>query len=151
MARIRITRIASSAEMRSLLQEYQEKIDLATRRAYEHFVDRGCQHGKDLDDWLEAEQEILGAHCGAVEETQHGYRVRLVLNGFGSQEIQVIAGPDDLVVRAGGSKASSAIQAIRCPATVDVAGIRGSFRGGILTIVAPKLHRHTSGQIPVSE
>ncbi len=137
--------------MRPVLREYQERIDLATRRAYEYFLDRGCQHGSDLDDWLEAEREILGAHSGAVEETQHEYLVRFVLNGFGSRELQVIACPDHLVVRAGGSKATSAIQAIRCPASVDVAGIRGSFRGGLLTIIAPKLHHHTRARTSVPE
>ena len=29
------------------------------RRAYELFEHRGSRHGRDLDDWLQAEQEIL--------------------------------------------------------------------------------------------
>lgn len=28
-------------------------------RAYELFLERGCQHGADFEDWLRAEQEIL--------------------------------------------------------------------------------------------
>jgi Protein of unknown function (DUF2934) len=28
-------------------------------RAYELFQQRGCQHGRDLDDWLQAEAELL--------------------------------------------------------------------------------------------
>ena len=28
------------------------------RRAYELFVERGAEHGGDLDDWLRAEQEL---------------------------------------------------------------------------------------------
>ena len=31
------------------------------RRAYELYVDRGNQSGSELDDWLQAEEEILGA------------------------------------------------------------------------------------------
>ena len=30
-----------------------------SRRAYELYVQRGCRHGHALDDWLEAEREIL--------------------------------------------------------------------------------------------
>jgi len=30
------------------------------RRAYELYVDRGNQSGSELDDWLQAEEEILG-------------------------------------------------------------------------------------------
>jgi hypothetical protein len=28
------------------------------RRAYELFISRGAEHGRDLDDWLEAEREL---------------------------------------------------------------------------------------------
>jgi hypothetical protein len=33
--------------------------DIAAR-AYELFVQRGCQHGRDWDDWLAAERELAG-------------------------------------------------------------------------------------------
>lgn len=32
-------------------------------RAYELYVDRGYRQGRALDDWLEAEREILGLEC----------------------------------------------------------------------------------------
>jgi hypothetical protein len=32
--------------------------DEIARRAYERFLNRGCEHGRDLEDWLLAEQEI---------------------------------------------------------------------------------------------
>ena len=31
------------------------------RRAYQSFVSRGFAHGLDLEDWLDAEREIVGA------------------------------------------------------------------------------------------
>jgi hypothetical protein len=31
------------------------------RRAYELFLERGGQHGHDVDDWFHAEQDILDA------------------------------------------------------------------------------------------
>jgi hypothetical protein len=37
-------------------EEAQEKI---AQRAYEIYQDRGGQHGRDLDDWLQAEQELM--------------------------------------------------------------------------------------------
>jgi hypothetical protein len=33
--------------------------DRIARRAYQRFVDRGWEHGHDLDDWLEAERELF--------------------------------------------------------------------------------------------
>jgi hypothetical protein len=32
--------------------------DDVARRAYELFCARGCAHGSDLDDWLQAEREV---------------------------------------------------------------------------------------------
>jgi hypothetical protein len=31
------------------------------RRAFEIFCERGCRHGHDLDDWLQAERELTGS------------------------------------------------------------------------------------------
>ena len=31
------------------------------RRAFELYCDRGCQDGRDVDDWLAAERELLEA------------------------------------------------------------------------------------------
>ena len=28
------------------------------QRAYELFLERGCEHGRDVEDWLEAEREL---------------------------------------------------------------------------------------------
>ena len=35
------------------------------QRAYELHVERGYRHGYALEDWVEAEREILGQVCGA--------------------------------------------------------------------------------------
>jgi hypothetical protein len=34
------------------------RLDLITRRAYERFQSRGGEHGRDQEDWLEAEREL---------------------------------------------------------------------------------------------
>jgi DUF2934 family protein len=36
------------------------------RRAYELYVERGNESGSELDDWLQAEEEIQGAEEQAV-------------------------------------------------------------------------------------
>ena len=35
------------------------------QRAYELHVERGYRHGYALEDWVEAEREILGQECSA--------------------------------------------------------------------------------------
>ena len=38
------------------------------QRAYELYVSRGNQSGSELDDWLQAEEEIQGAEKQALDE-----------------------------------------------------------------------------------
>jgi len=38
------------------------------RRAYELYVQRGNQSGSELDDWLQAEEEIRRAEQEAIQE-----------------------------------------------------------------------------------
>ena len=37
--------------------------DVIERRAYERFVERGGTHGADVDDWLQAELELLSSRA----------------------------------------------------------------------------------------
>jgi hypothetical protein len=44
-----------------LLEEY------IRLRAYELFLQRGCEHGHDTEDWLKAEAEILGKRSSSAD------------------------------------------------------------------------------------
>jgi hypothetical protein len=50
------TRSPKQAFPNVLSKSLEEKI---RRRAYELFLGRGAQHGRDLDDWLQAETELV--------------------------------------------------------------------------------------------
>ena len=50
----------------------QEQIE---KRAYELFLTRGCEHGRDVEDWLAAEQELrwrifLESHLAVASEIE---------------------------------------------------------------------------------
>jgi hypothetical protein len=36
------------------------------RRAFEIFCERGCQHGHDVEDWLQAERELRGSETAVA-------------------------------------------------------------------------------------
>ena len=46
----------AAASVAGLMSDVTE-IDIA-RRAFELYCERGCEHGHDLGDWLEAEREL---------------------------------------------------------------------------------------------
>jgi hypothetical protein len=38
--------------------------DKVSRRAYDLYLARGGEHGRDLDDWMQAERELAGGSDG---------------------------------------------------------------------------------------
>ena len=51
-----VTTQADKPQGTALSDELQERI---AKRAYELYLDRGCREGCDVEDWVDAEQEIL--------------------------------------------------------------------------------------------
>ena len=58
------TKVHSTSHLGS--QELTEEI--IRMRAYELFEQRGYQHGHDLEDWLQAEAEVVGRKSGTSAE-----------------------------------------------------------------------------------
>ena len=51
--------------------------ELIRVRAYQLYEKRGCEHGHDFEDWLEAEAEVFGkkpATAAEAEDTKGGSR-----------------------------------------------------------------------------
>ena len=44
--------------------------DKITRRAYELYLMRGCEHGRDMEDWVQATNELTGKPAGKSNETR---------------------------------------------------------------------------------
>ena len=44
--------------------------ELIRVRAYRFYEERGCEHGHDFEDWLQAEDEILGKKPAAPAEAE---------------------------------------------------------------------------------
>jgi hypothetical protein len=42
-----------------MMRENRPTHDEIAARAYQIFLERGCQHGHDRDDWLQAEYELM--------------------------------------------------------------------------------------------
>ena len=51
-----VTTQKDNSQESALSDELQERI---AKRAYELYLERGCREGCDVEDWVDAEQEIL--------------------------------------------------------------------------------------------
>ena len=71
---------------------------LVARRAYELFSVSGFTHGRDLDDWLQAESEILKSVPLEVSETQDAITAKAKLPGHSAKDIEIHVEPRRLFV-----------------------------------------------------
>ena len=58
----------------------KEVNEMISKRAYEIHVSRGGDHGRDIEDWLQAEREVLASLSGEGPLTECPDSPRLVSN-----------------------------------------------------------------------
>jgi HSP20 family molecular chaperone IbpA len=115
--------------------------DAVQRRAFSIFEERGRTHGRETDDWLQAERELL---C-FPETTLHsdGKRVTVTakVEGFQSSDLKVTAWPREIVIEGGAARhnRTEACMLFCRVATdpIDSAAVRASLSKGVLRIEAP--------------
>jgi len=73
--------------------------DAVARRAYSLYLSDGATDGRDLENWLRAESEIL-TRVPDVRESSSGYTVNVPLQGFRPEEIQVDVDENGVVIAA---------------------------------------------------
>lgn len=87
------------ASVEELLRLKQELHDLIARRAYEIFEKRGKHHGRNVDDWLQAESEIQHSCRHEVIERPDSFLLRADLPGeFTAEQIKVSIEPHRIIV-----------------------------------------------------
>ena len=69
-------------------------------RAYELFEVRGAGHGHDWEDWFRAESEMLTPIPAKVFDKDEGITVQAEVPGFTGKDVEVLAQPRRLIIRA---------------------------------------------------
>jgi HSP20 family molecular chaperone IbpA len=68
------------------------------RRAYELFEARGCEHGRDWEDWLRAESEFLRPVSISTSESVDRFTIRASVIGFEENELRVSIEPRRITI-----------------------------------------------------
>jgi HSP20 family molecular chaperone IbpA len=122
-----------------LLQAYE----FVARRAYEKFLLRGGEPGRELEDWLSAERELLFPISVDIEESEDFVRALAAAPGFSAAEIGVGIEPRWLAIIAyrdspGEPHPAQVFSIHQLPAEVDPARVTMIFSEGLLGIRMPK-------------
>jgi HSP20 family protein len=146
----------------SALAEHESRLrERIARRAYELFERRGSVDGRDVDDWLQAESELVRRFPHTVAKTDHAFIVFAELPGMWMAE-QLVVGVESRRLIISGERevevtysdaqgtrterrAQSIFQALDLPVDVDPTQATASLAGMTLEVVMPQVQAATAG------
>jgi len=88
----------AEAKSVSLMGEIKILFDRVRQRAFEVFERRGRASGRELDDWLNAEAQLLAAAPAELVEGKKSLEIDVEVPGFSSNQLKVSVLPDCIIV-----------------------------------------------------
>lgn len=137
----------------TLLEHMEAITDSIRKRAFNLFQNRNGQNGFDLDDWLQAEREMVWSPASELVEGQDDFQARVALAGFDAKDIEVTATPEALIIEAEKTHTHDAkegdvrfcefsskklLRRIDLPTAINVDKVTASLDNGMLQVNAPK-------------
>jgi HSP20 family protein len=130
------------------------------RRAFEIFDAHGRSLGHDLDDWHQAESELLDAVHVDLTDVDDALTARVEMPGFSEKDIEVAVDPRRLTIggrresreeRRKGKTLHQFYRAMDLPAEVDPtsSALNVTYEHGVLTLRLPKMDTIT-GRRPIA-
>ena len=138
-------------------QKFLDKVEAIAgsirERAFHLFQGRNGGGGSALEDWLQAERDVVWSPASELSDDEKEFRARIAVPGFDAKDIQVSALPDALVIQAEATHSHEGKSGSICfcefsgkqlfrrldlPAPVDIDKVKASVDNGILQITAPK-------------
>jgi len=137
-----------------IVDRMNEMFSAISRRAYEIFERNGRAFGRELEDWFQAEKELLHPVHVHVSETDEGLEVKAEVPGFNEKELEVCVEPNLIVITgkretAKEEKKGKTVYTERCsdeimrivhlPAEVEADKATATLKNGILELSLPKV------------
>jgi HSP20 family protein len=133
-----------------------------SRRAYQLFEGRGQMFGRDLEDWFQAERELLHPvhiHVGEADDT---LEIKAEVPGFNEKELSIHVEPSRLVITGkretkkdetkgktiySETCADEIMRVIDLPAEVETEKVTATLKNGVLELRLPKAAKAKSVRI----
>jgi HSP20 family protein len=153
MTNVPIQRTGDDQRDLPVFGELSRRLEAVREKAFERFMHRGASMGSDLDDWIAAEQEVLGWPAAELKEKNGTYVVDITLPGFTEKEVEVTATPSELIVHAATKheatledaqvvwsefRSNDVYRRFGFPTAVDTDKVSAHLERGMLKVVAPK-------------
>jgi HSP20 family molecular chaperone IbpA len=131
----------------------QPIVDVVARRAYEIFESRGRTHGRDSEDWFQAEREKLRPVHVELSDAGNAFVAVAAVTGFHPEQLKISAEPRRLWIcglapaagaRSNGSEERSIgsgpfLRSFSLPADIDTSRVSAAMRTDLLEVRMPKI------------
>ena len=157
MSHVAIKKVTDPAENRlPVFSEVAKRCEAVRKRAFDLFEQRGRQLGRDLDDWLKAEHELMGWPAAEMVEKDGKYELEMTLPGFEPKEVEVTATPNEVIVHAATEEekkqekgkvlwteygSNEVYRRFEVPKAINVDKVAAKLDKGILRITAPEVSK----------
>ena len=137
---------------KSVFDEIERIQNRVMRRAYEIFSLNGGIFGRDIDNWLQAERELVWKPAIELEEKENEFRLEIAAPGVDPKDIDIEVTPEDILVRADVHHehkekkgevyvcefaSGNLFRSIHLPKKIDADKVKAEFKNGMLTLKAP--------------
>ena len=145
----------------SFWDEIEKMEERVMRRAYDISQGAGA-FGRDLDNWLAAERELVRKPAIEFTEKENQFEVKVAVAGIDQKDLTVEVTEDDLLVK-GETKAErkekkgelitsefqsgSLFRSIHFPKKVDPGKVKAELKNGLLTVTAPIAEQATAPKV----
>ena len=141
-------------EFEKIFDRMREMQEMISRRAFELFDRGGRIFGRDLDNWFQAESELLHPVNISIEETEEGLKVEAEVPGFKAEELDVSVEPGRLTITGkrettkeekkkgktvySERRAERILRTVDLPLEVNTEKVSAVLKDGVLEFMLPK-------------
>ena len=152
------TKFTVREDPNQIMAENEQVHERIRQRAYEISQRRG-HVGREVEDWLAAESEIISVPPVELCEKEDAFLVTVPVAGVEPQDIEVLTTSDQVLIKARSHRhqpesavihmcefnAAPLFRCLKFPEAVDTKSLTVESLNGLLTITAPKAAGSTDG------
>jgi len=138
-----------AAVVNPFLDKAEKTLEAVRGLAFELFGKRGGAPGGDLEDWLQAEQELFFIPAAETTEDDQGFTMKIETPGFAAADMEVVVLSRAVIVEAKDAKrgetgveVKSLYRRFDLGAPIDTRNVQATLENGQLVIEAPRALLH---------
>jgi HSP20 family protein len=125
--------------------------DRIMRRAHEIFEENGSMLGRDLENWNQAERELVWRPAFELREKDGQFQLEAALSGVDAKDIDIEVTPEDIILKAETQhehkeqkgivhycefETGKMFRSIHLPRKIDPDKVKAEFKNGLLRLTA---------------